>query len=116
MVVVNLFWKIVYRACIYLGLSTPRQIKISFMKTFMQTYLIQQKMKRKGNCHNGVCAKEHCCLGCSWLIERKGKWFCKDYKNAPQSCKDFPLYPKELKNIRVEGLCGIYWDKKEMKK
>ena len=81
------------------------------MKTFMQTYLVRQRLTRKGKCHNGECARDHCCKNCDWLIEKDGKWFCKDFEHAPQECKDFPLFEKELENIQVKGKCGFYWQK-----
>jgi len=100
----------IYRVLAHFGLSTPRQLRISFMRIFMQPYLVRQKLIRKGSCTHGDCAKEVCCKSCDWLVEKNRKYYCKDYKNAPQNCQDFPLFEKELDNLNVKYWCGYYWD------
>ena len=98
--------KSVYRFCAHFGLSTPRQLKLWYYRIFRQSYLVRKRLTRLGKCNHGVCARDYCCKGCDWLIEKNGEWFCKDYANAPIGCKEFPINEKERDIMKG---CTYYW-------
>lgn len=95
-------WSFVYRILIHFGVSTPRQFKKIFLHAFFRTWWVRQVLSRKGECKN--CGK--CCAGCAWLVERDGKFFCRDFANRP--CMVFPLTEEEKQKVNPD--CGYYWE------
>ena len=112
--------KQVYRACAHFGFSTPRQLRMYWLMIFRHTYFVQKQLTRKGKCTNAECATV-CCGKCEWLIEKDGKWLCKDYANAPIECHIYPVDEKvlEIRNKQCKELglpeCGLYWGKLKVK-
>jgi hypothetical protein len=112
---------LLYRACAHFGLSTPRQLRLWWLRIFRQTYVVQMRLKKKGECSHQNCATI-CCNGCPWLIKKGNLFFCKDYENAPINCREFPIDKVELERMNkiliTKNLpkCNYYWEQAKNKK
>lgn len=110
------FRRLFNRACIHFGFSTTRQLRMWWLLIFRHTYVVRKLLTRKGKCTHGECAKLFC-GACEWLVEKDGKYYCKNYENAPMECRLYPIDERVLeirnKECREKGIpeCGFYWEK-----